>query len=93
MATKLLLPTNGVKKAVYLGKPITEIIINGFFTVDQHWTVIYWNKAAETILGVPAVDIVGKNLWKEFAGVFPQIFIQPINDRAHIIFPLCEIIV
>jgi PAS domain S-box-containing protein len=71
MAVKHLLPTNGVKKAGYLVKPITETITNGFFTVDQHWTVMYWNKAAETLLRVPAADIMGKNLWKEFAGALP----------------------
>jgi PAS domain S-box-containing protein len=74
MAVKVLSPTNGVKKAGYPGKPITEIITNGLFTVDQRWTVIYWNKAAETLLGVPAADIIGKNLWKEFAGTIPAEF-------------------
>jgi PAS domain S-box-containing protein len=74
MTVKLLSPRNGVKKAGYMGKPITEIITNGFFTVDQQWTVKYWNKAAETLLGVPAADIIGKNLWKEFAGALPVDF-------------------
>ena len=66
--------TNDSGKTGYLAKPITEIITNGFFTVDQHWTVKYWNKAAETLLGVPASDIIGKNLWLEFAGVIPADF-------------------
>ena len=74
MAASPLSPRNGVKKAGYLGKPITEIITNGFFTVDQHWTVKYWNKAAETLLGVSAADIIGKNLWQEFAGALPVDF-------------------
>ena len=56
------------------GKPITEIITNGFFTVDRKWTVKYWNKAAEILLGVKAKDIVGKNLWEEFAGIIPLNF-------------------
>ena len=58
----------------YQGKPITEIITNGFFTVDRKWTVKYWNKAAEKLLGVQADDIVGKNLWSEFAGILPLDF-------------------
>ncbi len=74
MAAHSLSPTNVIKNAGYLGKPITEIITNGFFTVDQNWTVKYWNKAAEILLGVPAADIIGKNLWKEFAGVIPVDF-------------------
>jgi len=74
MAIKPLPPTNDAGKTSYLGKPITEIITNGFFTVDQHWTVKYWNKAAEKLLGVPARDIIGKNLWEEFAGAIPMDF-------------------
>jgi PAS domain S-box-containing protein len=74
MAGKLFSTTNGVGKTGYHGKPITEIITNGFFTVDRLWTVKYWNKAAETILGVPAADIIGKNLWEEFAGAIPVDF-------------------
>jgi PAS domain S-box-containing protein len=73
MAIKPLSTTNAGKSG-YLGKPITEFITNGFFTVDQHWTVKYWNKAAEKLLGVPAADIIGKNLWEEFAGAIPADF-------------------
>lgn len=53
---------------------ITETLTNGFFTVDKQWTVKYWNKAAEKILGVKAEDIRGKNLWDKFAGVLPLEF-------------------
>jgi PAS domain S-box-containing protein len=76
MAGKPFSPRNAVGKTGYLGKPITEIITNGFFTVDHHWTVKYWNKAAETLLGVPAADIIGKNLWEEFAGALPLDFYE-----------------
>ena len=58
----------------YPAKPIIESITNGFFKVDRKWTVIYWNKASEELLGVKAGDIVGKNLWKEFAAVIPLDF-------------------
>ena len=74
MAIKPLSTTNDAGKTGYPGKPITEIITNGFFTVDRHWTVKYWNKAAEKLLEVPAADIVGKNLWEEYAGVIPVDF-------------------
>jgi PAS domain S-box-containing protein len=74
MAAKPLSISTDVGKTGYLGKPITEIITNGFFTVDQHWTVKYWNKAAETLLGVSAAEIIGKNLWQEFAGAVPLDF-------------------
>ena len=62
------------KKNGYLGKPITESIKNGFFTVDRYWTVIYWNSAAEELLGVSANDIMGKNIWDVFVGIIPLNF-------------------
>jgi len=53
---------------------ITDSIPNGFFTVDNNWTVKYWNKAAEKLLGVHSKDIVGTNLWEKFAGNIPSDF-------------------
>lgn len=58
----------------YSAKPLTETLTNGFFTVDQKWNVKHWNKAAEKLLGVQAKDIIGKNLWEEFAGTIPLDF-------------------
>jgi PAS domain S-box-containing protein len=78
MALKLLSNTNGIEKTggnnIYPGKSITETITNGLFTVDRKWTVQYWNRAAEKLLGVQAMDIVGKNLWEKFAGTLPVSF-------------------
>src|SRR6187402_1631808 len=58
----------------YPRQPITAIITNGLFTVDHHWTVLYWNAAAEKLLGVKAVNIIGKNLWAQFADDLPVDF-------------------
>ncbi len=58
----------------YRGKPIAEIIVNGFFSVDENWTVKYWNKSAEQLLGVPATEIVNKNIWKQFGKLIPMPF-------------------
>jgi PAS domain S-box-containing protein len=78
MTVQLISNTNPLNKtrsnSHYNARPITETIINGFFTVDRKWTVKYWNKEAEKLLGVEARDIVGKNLWKEFAGIIPLDF-------------------
>jgi PAS domain S-box-containing protein len=75
MATGLLSTGNAVmgklENKKYKGKPITETLTNGFFSVDEKWTVTYWNKAAEKLLGVTAKEITGKNLWKQFAAVLP----------------------
>ena len=60
-----------VDKNHYPAKPVTETLTNGFFTVDNTWTVKYWNPAAEKILKVQARDIVGKNLWQKFESIIP----------------------
>jgi PAS domain S-box-containing protein len=63
----------------YFGKPVTETISNGFFIVDQKWTVKYWNKAAEKLVGIRSEDILGKNLWKGFSKLIPSEFSQVFN--------------
>ena len=78
MSGNNLLHTHNIKQAGshvwYPQKPITEIVTNGFFAVDQRWTVKYWNSAAEELLGVAKADILGKNLWEEFAEIIPVNF-------------------
>ncbi|WP_100611131.1 PAS domain S-box protein [Confluentibacter lentus] len=46
---------------------ILESIGDAFFAVDKDWTVTYWNKEAENILGRKRDVILGKNLWEEYA--------------------------
>lgn len=60
----------------YRGTAITEVIPNGFFTVDQSWTVKYWNLAAEKITGVPTKDIIGENLWEKLDAWLPAKFFE-----------------
>ncbi len=72
-----------VHKNNYPATAIAETLTNGFFTVDNAWTVKYWNKAAEKILKVPATDIVGKNLWQKFEGIIP-IELFNVDQRAFI---------
>ncbi len=43
-----------------------ESITDAFYTLDRNWTVTYWNKAAEKILGQRVQDVVGRNLWELF---------------------------
>jgi signal transduction histidine kinase len=64
-----------------MGKPmqyphtaIAEIIGNGFFIVDQRWTVSSWNHLAEEILGISKADIMGKNVWTQFRNAIPKAF-------------------
>lgn len=45
---------------------ILESIGDAFFAVDKQWTVTYWNKRAESILGVRREEILGQRLWAVF---------------------------
>ncbi|MEP7236780.1 MAG: PAS domain-containing protein [Ferruginibacter sp.] len=85
MPVKQHLVTNNLDKAIYkkayAATPVADTLTNGFFTVDNKWTVKYWNKAAERILHVQAKDIVGKNLWKKFEGIIP-IELYAIDQRS-----------
>ncbi|MBB5438127.1 PAS domain S-box-containing protein [Pedobacter sp. AK017] len=46
---------------------ILESFTDAFFEVNLDWTVTYWNKECERLLGKSKSDIIGKNLWKEFS--------------------------
>jgi len=39
---------------------ILESISDGVFTVDDHWHVTSFNRAAETITGIPRSEAIGK---------------------------------
>src|SRR3989337_3661631 len=94
MKAPLLSNTNGVTKAgssnYYPARPITEIITNGFFTVDRKWTVKYWNKEATKLLNIEAKDIVGRNLWEKLVGIIPlnfyEVYHKAFLQKTHIHF-------
>jgi PAS domain S-box-containing protein len=44
---------------------ILESITDGFFVIDQQFTVQLWNHEAERITHIPAIDIVGKSIWEK----------------------------
>lgn len=45
---------------------ILESIGDAFFTMKDDFTVTYWNKTAEHLLGVRREELIGKNLWDVF---------------------------
>ena len=49
---------------------VTEIILesisDGVFTVDHEWRITSFNRAAETITGVPRQKALGKHCWEVF---------------------------
>ncbi|HMI64360.1 MAG TPA: PAS domain-containing protein [Puia sp.] len=85
MNVNLISSDNGIKRSEtnigYPEKFSIEIISNGFFKVDNEWTVKYWNRAAERIVGITAMDILGKNLWKEFPSALPLEFYSIYHNK------------
>jgi PAS domain S-box-containing protein len=63
-----------LKEAFTEKSTILESIGDAFFAVDNYWTVTYWNKKAETILGNKKEDIIGKNLWDIYPDVVSTSF-------------------
>ncbi|WP_162342963.1 PAS domain S-box protein [Cyclobacterium salsum] len=55
-----------LEKAYRERNEILESISDAFFAVNESWTVTYWNKQAETVLGKEKKEMVGKNLWEEY---------------------------
>jgi PAS domain S-box-containing protein len=45
---------------------ILESISGGFFALDRHYRITYWNKAAEEGTGLPASEILGKHVFEVF---------------------------
>ena len=62
------------KKYLRVTTHIPETITNGFLVVDRNWIVKKWNNNAEMMLGVKEKDIIGKNIWEEFAEIIPLDF-------------------
>lgn len=49
-------------------KRILDRIGDAFFALDKEWTVTYWNKRAEEVIGKKQEELLGNNLWE----VFPE---------------------
>lgn len=49
-----------------LARTVYERITDGFFALDDDWTVTYLNGAAEDILEVDREDVLGDRLWAAF---------------------------
>lgn len=57
-----------LKEAINQKNEILETTGDTFLTLDQNWTVTYWNAQATKLTGVPKEEIVGKIIWE----VFPE---------------------
>ena len=45
---------------------ILESISDGVFTVDHEWRIMSFNRAAETITGIPREEAIGRHCWEVF---------------------------
>jgi PAS domain S-box-containing protein len=55
-----------LQKAYDEKNEIIESIGDGFFAVDNDFTVTYWNQKAEELLSIPKEKVLGKYLWDVF---------------------------
>jgi signal transduction histidine kinase/DNA-binding response OmpR family regulator len=58
-------------------RTILESITEAFFSLDQDWRFTYLNPQSFVLLGRPPQDLVGKNLWEEYPGLYGSPF-EPI---------------
>jgi len=58
---------HAMKAAEVQLKEILGSISDAFYAVDEHWNFTYFNKEAENLLNRKSSEILGKNIWKEFA--------------------------
>lgn len=47
-------------------RTILESISDGVFTVDHHWKITSFNRAAESITGIPREEALGRYCWEVF---------------------------
>lgn len=59
---------------------ILESIGDAFFSVDRNWTVTYWNKMSEVLLGVGKEQVEGENLWEVFPDALKDVYYEKYND-------------
>ncbi|GAA4342026.1 PAS domain S-box protein [Flaviaesturariibacter amylovorans] len=45
-----------------------------FFSADKNFTITFWNRRAEAVLGVRKEDVIGKNLWSLWSEAVPLKF-------------------
>jgi len=59
-------PGTGTVMLNRLARIIVDSISDGVFTVDEHFIITYFNKAAERITGFRAADAIGKHCFEIF---------------------------
>lgn len=58
-------------------RSLAESISDPYFAIDNDFKFLYWNKAAEDLTGVKAIDTIGKSIYK----IFPEIIGKPLEEQ------------
>jgi PAS domain S-box-containing protein len=58
-------------------RSLAESISDPYFAIDNEFKFLYWNKAAEDLTGVKAIDTIGKSIYK----IFPEIIGKPLEEQ------------
>lgn len=69
-----------LQKAYEERNSILESIGDAFIALDKDWTVTYWNKMAEQLLGKNRYDVVGKNVWEVYADARELVFYDKYKE-------------
>lgn len=68
-----------IEKAFEEKNNILESIGDAFFAVDEEFTVTYWNRMAEEVLGMQRDEIVGEHLWDFYEDATEMEFFRQYN--------------
>lgn len=69
---------------------VLDRITDGFYAIDPNGIVLYWNKAAEEMLGKSREEVIGKSLWDCFPEskvlIFYTLYQQAFQEQKTIHF-------
>lgn len=79
-----------LEKAYEEKETILESIGDAFFALDKNWTITYWNKEAENVLGRSKKEVIGKNLWDQYQDAvdleFYTQYHKAVNEQVSVYF-------
>jgi PAS domain S-box-containing protein len=59
---------------------ILDRVDDAFFAVDENWNFTYFNRRAEEVLGKSAEEVMGENIWEEFAPAVGSTFDEKYHE-------------
>lgn len=88
--TERRLATQALQQANERNVAVLESISDGFFAMDQDLRVTFFNRAAETLLGRPGCDVIGRKLFEAFpeakGSVFEKEYVRAVQIQQSVAF-------